>query len=248
MIDCRSAFLSDHGMFTCEIGENILLGFQCRFHVVAYRDSLFDHFEIAFPPQLRNAVAKRRSDYLAGRLCAQRVMKLLGLNKAQSNVLIGANQEPIWPIGVVASISHTADIAVCIGTTRPNVLGIGVDIEKEICSDVAEQIKQQVIGTDEDMVIQAHFERYNQGLTAVFSAKESIYKAMYQLVGCFFDFSAMKLVRVGANQMVFSAAQAISDHFQVGHRIRVNYTITRAEIQTVTCLESRIRPKDAESF
>jgi enterobactin synthetase component D len=234
-----NAFLSACGTFTSELGGKVILGYRCKYHVAAYRDCLFDRFAIAFPPQLENAVAKRRSEYLAGRVCAQRLLKLLGFNAARSDVLIGANREPIWPAGVVASISHSTDLAVCIATTQPDVLGLGIDIEQEMSPDIAADIKQQVVDTEEDIVIRIHFNAYNQGLTVVFSAKESIYKAAYRLVGRFFDFSAVRVVCVDANRLVFLVTQALSENFPVGVKISVNYNITGAEIQTVTCLSRR---------
>jgi enterobactin synthetase component D len=234
-----NAFLSACGTFTSQIGGKVIQGYRCKYRVAAYHDCLFDCFVIAFPPQLGNAAAKRRSGYLAGRFCAQRLLKLLGFNAAQCDIPIGANREPIWPAGVVASISHSADLAVCIATTQPDVLGLGIDVEKEMPADMATNIKQQVLDAEEDTVIRSHFDAYNQGLTIVFSGKESVYKAVYPLVGRFFDFSAIKLVHVDANRMVFSVAESLSECFRVGVKISVTYKIANADILTITCLTRR---------
>lgn len=221
---------------TIDVGRKLLPSYQCRYHIAAYQDSLFDAFAIAFPLQLERAVPKRRSEYLAGRFCAQRVLQALGFNALDCEVPIGGNREPIWPAMVVGSIAHSAESAVCIATTDPEIIGVGIDIEQEMAPRTASSIAWQVVDAGEDRIIRSHFGAYSQGLTAVFSAKETIYKAAFRIVGRFFDFSAVKLLRLEASRMSFAVAEKLSDRLQVGFTIPVNYNINAAEIQTATCL------------
>lgn len=230
-----NAFLSACGTFTSQISGKAILGYRCKYRPKAYRDCLFDLLAVSFPPQLEFAAAKRRSEYLAGRFCAQSLLRLLGLN-VECGVSIGANREPIWPTDVVGSISHSADMAVCVATNQRDVLALGIDIEKEIPSETAIEIKRQVADTEEHMLIRSHFHNYYQGFTVLFSAKESIYKAAFPLVRRFFDFCAIKLIRVNAGELVFSVAEDLSDLFHVGFKISVNYKVVPPAILTITCL------------
>ena len=232
-VECN--FFSACGPFTIEFGRRVLSGYRCNYRVAGFRRGLFDRLGVPLPVELENAVPERLSDYLAGRVCAQRLLQLLGFG-ARSIIPTGVNREPIWPIGVVGSISHSANLAVCVAAVDSDVLGVGIDIEQEIPPAIAAEISRQLVNSEEDTVIRNYFDAYNHGLTIVFSAKESFYKAAYPQVQRFFDFSAVRVVSVDGTKVVLSVSETLSDRFQVGHRIAVNYTATGADIQTVTCL------------
>jgi enterobactin synthetase component D len=234
--ELSDSFLSASGMFDLDIAGMVFQGVQCKYRSTAYHDGLFDELGIAFPPHLSSAVVKRRSEYLAGRFCAQQILKLLGLNASRLDIRIGTNREPVWPEGVVASISHTMTWAICVATTEPDVLGLGIDVEMEIASDTANNIKQLIINNDEERLIRSFFQAYNQGLTVLFSAKESVFKAVNRLVGSFFDFSAIRAIRVNPNEVVFAVAEPLSDRFHVGAEIPVNFAIIDPEILTFACV------------
>ena len=66
----------------------------------------FDSCTLA--PEEQNAVAgavhKRQAEFAAGRTCARRAMAKLGVSIPA--LLLGANREPVWPRGIVESITH----------------------------------------------------------------------------------------------------------------------------------------------
>jgi 4'-phosphopantetheinyl transferase EntD len=132
--------------------------------------------------------------------------------------------------------------AVSVATTDAGVLGLGVDIEQEIPVEIAAGIRQEIVDAEEDALLRSYFEAYHRGLTVVFSGKESVYKAAHRLVGRSFDFASMRLVRVDANQMVFSVAEALCERLPVGVELRVNYTLLGREVFTIACLT----PQDAD--
>src|ERR1044071_637884 len=200
-------FLSAAGPFVIEICGTVLVGYQCFYRTASYQDGLFSGYGIVFPPQLTNAVAKRRGDYLAGRFCAQRVLEQLGFGAVPHQVGIGPSREPVWPPGVVGSFSHSGDRAVCIATTEPEVIGVGIDLEKEIPDEIVQEIRHQIIDATEDSVLRSQFPSYNRALTIAFSGKETIYKAMYPQVRRFFDFSAVKVVGATATHILFFVAE-----------------------------------------
>jgi len=79
------------------------------------------------PPSIERAVAKRQSDFLAGRLLAQQALDLLGYSSGP--IAIRADRSPDWPPGTKGSLSHTAKWAVCLVSPSEDTT-LGVDIEQ----------------------------------------------------------------------------------------------------------------------
>src|SRR5947207_7559339 len=70
---------------------------------------------------------KRRREFAAGRACARLALERLG--RSNGPVLRGSNREPVWPDGVVGSITHTAGYCAAAVTEASCVLGLGIDAE-----------------------------------------------------------------------------------------------------------------------
>jgi hypothetical protein len=65
-----------------------------------------------FIAPLRNSVPKRQAEFVAGRICAREA--LTGWGHDNVVVGIGAHREPIWPQGLLGSITHCADYAAAV--------------------------------------------------------------------------------------------------------------------------------------
>ncbi|MEF2074601.1 4'-phosphopantetheinyl transferase family protein [Consotaella aegiceratis] len=76
---------------------------------------------------VRDAVGKRRAEFAAGRMAAR--IALLRLGIPGQPILQAADRSPIWPAGVVGSISHAMGIAAAIVTREAHLAGLGLDIE-----------------------------------------------------------------------------------------------------------------------
>ncbi len=154
---------------------------------------------VAFPEELIGAVLKRRCEYLAGRVCSQR--SLLALNyPAIPQIKIGSYNQPLWPDGTVGSISHCAGHAVAVVANRSDdLVGVGMDIERFISLELAQQIGEQLMSDQELNIAMGVFD-YQQSMTLSFSAKESIYKAIFSTVNCVLDFDSAVLIGVDANK------------------------------------------------
>ncbi|MEV4420566.1 hypothetical protein AB0L40_11415 [Patulibacter sp. NPDC049589] len=53
---------------------------------------------------VRHAVETRRREFVTGRACAHRALAALGVPVVP--IMSGPNREPLWPEGVVGSITH----------------------------------------------------------------------------------------------------------------------------------------------
>lgn len=177
-----------------ETGDQLSFHY-CVFRSDQYTDTLFSDYCISFPASLKNAVIKRRAEFLAGRYCAAQALKRLGINDFILD--IGQHRNPLWPAGLCGSISHSQGCAVAVVDPRPHTLGLGIDIEEIIALDTIERVQSQILYGDELGLLTDD----NQALlfTLAFSAKESFFKAAYPRVQKYFDFDAVAIVGVDLN-------------------------------------------------
>jgi enterobactin synthetase component D len=173
----------------------------CRFALAGYDDALFARLDIVFPPALARALPKRRAEYLAGRHAAGAALQRLGSPVLQ--VGSGADGAPCWPAGVVGSITHSGDLAACSVAAASVLRALGIDAEHFPSPAVAGEVAPTIVGDVEQRLLRALPLPLAQGLTLAFSAKESLYKALYPQVGRFFDFSAAELIAVDLERQAF---------------------------------------------
>jgi len=142
------------------------------------------------------AVLKRQCEYLAGRFCANEGLKQLehklAIEIGNKEVATGKNREPLWPQGVLGAISHSSRFAMAVvAQDKGSYLGVGIDIEEEMAKDLARDVSGQIMSEKEKRLNHQLDGFDNKSfVTLVFSAKESIFKALYPSVGEYFGFEA----------------------------------------------------------
>ncbi|HEU5076027.1 MAG TPA: 4'-phosphopantetheinyl transferase superfamily protein [Polyangiaceae bacterium] len=146
---------------------------------------LFDSEE----PVVAQAVEKRKWEFRAGRHCARSALGELGL--PQAAIPSGPDRAPLWPAGVVGSITHTgagaqAYAAAVVARAR-EVRALGLDAER--AEPLAENLEPRVLTAGEQAFVGTFRER-ERGLMAMlhFSAKEAFYKCQYPLTQRFLGF------------------------------------------------------------
>ena len=128
---------------------------------------------------------KRLADFSTGRYCAIKALEQLGINN--SIIPIGKDREPIWPEGIVGSISHCDSLTGAIVAKSLDHISLGLDIEEigRVTPDLwdlvfTENEKNYLFRlSDEDILVQS---------TAIFSIKEAFYKFQHPLTKTFLDF------------------------------------------------------------
>lgn len=136
------------------------------------------------------AVEKRKREVAAGRVLARRALAELGIPEAP--LMRNADRSPMWPAGVVGSISHSTSLCVvAVGLARDVEL-IGVDVEEKTPLDPA--LFNMVMVPNEARWL-AGQPVYEQGELAklIFSAKECVYKAQYTRTKKMLDFKDVEL-------------------------------------------------------
>ncbi len=125
------------------------------------------------------AVEKRRREYATVRHCARLALTQLG--RAPAAILTGPHREPLWPAGIVGSLTHCDGYRAAALTPDTAHLSVGIDAESHapLPADVFAMIARPVEVSRLAQLAAAHPEVHWDRL--LFSAKESIYKAWYPL-------------------------------------------------------------------
>jgi len=183
-----------------------------------YFDGLFSLYNIPFPSSMKSAAEKRKREFLAGRICARAA---LGGAFKNFNIGIGKSREPIWPKGVKGSISHTNEHAVAVCTTLRACLGVGLDIERVVDAALCSELMSQILSETEQLILPTN--DISLWFTTVFSAKESFFKSAYCLVGKYFDFDALQLLKIGPKSLSFQLNLDLAEQLKKGKYIEVVY-------------------------
>ena len=119
----------------------------------------------------------RLKEFRRGRHCAR-----LALQQMQIDSPIPRNpdtREPLWPDGVVGSITHSGKWAAAATASVSEIAAIGIDVE-QIERSVNPGIARIVCTEDEITWLKSlDSAQADLGLKAIFSAKESIYKCLF---------------------------------------------------------------------
>lgn len=137
-----------------------------------------------------SAVESRQKQYTAGRVLARQAWAELGV--ASVPLLNDEQRVPRWPEGVVGCITHTHGWCAAAVGRAEQVAALGVDVEAATALDV--DLWERICRSEERAWLHAHAQPAAGLLAkALFSAKESIYKALYPRVRVFLDFQAMHI-------------------------------------------------------
>ena len=212
------------------------VGVEVRFDRALYDDRDFERHGISFPERLGRAVASRRAEYLAGRIAAAHALAAIGIRGAQ--IGSGAHREPLWPAGVSGSISHSAQTALCVVARRPD-LCLGIDVERIVDDTLRGSISTQVLRADERPLSASAPKLDNAAFTAAFSAKESLFKALFPVVGRFFGFEAARVRALDLDEGSMQLELAVDlASFRAGTAFDVAVGRERDEIVTLIAAEA----------
>lgn len=190
----------------------------------------FFRYQIFSPPQLQKAVAKRKAEYLAGRFCAKQVLSSLNIHPC--DILSGNDRAPIWPDNIIGSITHTQGIAMAMACHHADIAGIGIDIEQLMSDKQEQELQKQILHPEEYSQFKQLAEQISHPLTIVFSAKESIFKALYPSVKQFFGFEAAKLIAFNEQQLQFKITKTLSEQVPQGTCVTVFYQCNNTVVLT----------------
>jgi 4'-phosphopantetheinyl transferase EntD len=135
------------------------------------------------------ACTKKRTEFVLGRTAVRQALRELGEKYAP--VLRGGYGEPLWPDGILGSITHCWPwaVALVVRSGRPFAIGIDLEsLEKTGRADIS-----RVICTAAELDWVRHGSSSNKRLAMIFSAKETVYKGFHRFCRQYIDFQDVEL-------------------------------------------------------
>ncbi|MFB0857586.1 4'-phosphopantetheinyl transferase [Enterobacter cloacae] len=157
-----------------------------------YHDGLFAEWGIPFPAKLHSAVVKRKAEYLAARYAAQRVLQSCGCDGTPGTA---PDRSPLWPAGWRGSLSHSHEWALAVVVPEDSGLTPGIDIEFS-APEIMQRTAHLFTTSEEQAYLATCPMEAGRAQLITFSAKESLYKALYPVVGHVLDFDAARVCKI----------------------------------------------------
>ena len=202
-----------------------------------FSDLKFEEHGIKLPSSIARSVLKRRAEFFYGRLATSYALAEFGL--AQSTIEIGKSRQPLWPSGIIGSITHNERYAAAIALDQRRHRAIGIDLESIIPVGMQDALLSTVISPKELDYLRGLKTSLPLDflLTLVFSAKESFFKASFPLVGRYFDFDAVALsvLEVGRGTLKLEIREYLCAELVPGDTRLVHYNMIDSTTILTSC-------------
>jgi enterobactin synthetase component D len=142
------------------------------------------------------ACTKRKNEFYSGRWCA--IQCLIQKNKSNFAIQMGEDRSPIWPEGIIGSISHSNRLAAALLDESAYCLAIGLDIQPTSAQTLAQDLKNIILHPLE--ITRFEFQYNARLFDLIFSAKESLFKALYPSCCIFFDHQDAEVFKIDSTQ------------------------------------------------
>lgn len=186
---------------------------------------------------LGRAVAKRVKEFAAGRQCARRALAEFGMPHVPLEV--AADRRPVWPAGVVGSITHTDGFCAAAVAEEPRFAALGIDTES--ARAVKPELRNAICRPAEIAWLETLLEAdRTAAATLIFSAKEAFYKCQYPLTEQFLWFHDVEVQISGwgeaRGEFAVSATKAIALAQLSPLPLRGQYLMHQQFTTTAMCL------------
>lgn len=167
-------------------------------------------------------VAKRQAEHLAGRACAHQALHRL----TGHGVAIGSDSDrvPCWPAGTLGSITHGKGWAGALVGHTPHWQALGLDVEYLIPLARADRLAAEIFSPGELAAYRAgDAQQRSLQATLAFSAKESLFKALFPLVRRRFWFHDAELIEQGGGLIRLRLLRELSLEWPAGRELCGQY-------------------------
>ncbi|MCB9229372.1 MAG: 4'-phosphopantetheinyl transferase superfamily protein [Deltaproteobacteria bacterium] len=189
-----------------------------------YDEHLWQKLGICFPSSLKTACRKRKAEYLAGRYCIRQSMEQAGFVPGSPfSIRSGKHREPLWPEGWTGSVTHSHQLAMAAVAPRHLCRSLGLDLEKRLSEKSFAAIRHAVLFNSEPGLLESVRGEGESAVrscaTLIFSAKESIFKAIFPHVGIYFGFEDANITAIDWQRKTFSfrLTRTLGPDFQDGY-------------------------------
>ncbi|NQX87801.1 MAG: 4'-phosphopantetheinyl transferase superfamily protein [Halioglobus sp.] len=197
------------------------------------------HFGIDVPHNFSGMVNKRRSEYLAGRLCAREALLAAGAGQP-IQIASAGDRSPIWPHGWTGSITHCAGRALAAVARADRGRRLGVDVEDLMCENSASRLAETILH-DGDQLYPGY--PFATALTIAFSAKEALYKGLYPDVQRFFGFEAASIVEYKEDVLYLELNEDLCGRWRRGSVLPVHCTLENERVYALMSVGAELFPR-----
>lgn len=184
------------------------------------------------PAQISASRLPRQAEFFAGRLAAHTALK--AFNQVPVSIPINPDRTPAFPPGFCGSISHSGEQAVAlVACSNPSVLRPGIDIQTIVTIEQSADIQPLVATEGELAIMTAAGLSREMAVTAIFSAKEALYKALFPLVGDVLEFDVVTLIQHNDSLLHFEAGPSLRA-YGIRPHLHCHLEIQDQHVQCVT--------------
>lgn len=190
---------------------------------------------------------RRATQFLYGRLAAKAALEQLSEIGENYSVGRGATGEPVWPPGLLGSISHTdaaegatAVAIVADSKQERSLCGVGIDIES-VQRAVEPGLAARILSEAERRELLADLEEGERNLTllAALSAKEAIYKAIWPIVQRRVGFLEVELEKISCDTLSVSFNESLAGALPDGSELLVSQKISSSLLCSIAVLSKK---------
>ncbi|WP_395305629.1 enterobactin synthase subunit EntD [Enterobacter sp. ECC-019] len=177
-------------------------------HRVTFDPTTFTDADLFWLPhhaQLADAGRKRKAEHLAGRIAAAHALP------DRTVPGIGPSGEPLWPEGVSGSITHCGTQAMALAVRHPDAL-VGIDCEAILPDPEAREIQDGIVDAQEAICLKRSGYPFALALTLAFSAKESLFKALYPRVKIYMGFECARVTEVTEKTITLALSRPAGEY------------------------------------
>ncbi|WP_052673404.1 4'-phosphopantetheinyl transferase family protein [Rouxiella chamberiensis] len=210
-----------------------LMWTEVQFDLSHYDNALFAQYSLNQPAHLHRAVGKRRGEYLASRLAARTALQCYGI--ADFFLENDADRAPVWPQGIVGSLTHTATRAVILTARADCRHHVGVDAENLLKASSAQELASMIVGETEEALLQRCEMPWAAALTLAFSLKESLYKALYPHLKQFMSFHSARVIELNGEtgHALLQLTSTLDEDYPAGRVFRGYFAWQEEHVLTV---------------
>jgi phosphopantetheine--protein transferase-like protein len=198
-----------------------------------------DEQHILWPEEaalIAKAVPKRRAEFACGRLFAHRAIRKF--NPDDGPLLPGTDRAPIWPPGLIGSISHSHRYCAAAVARKSHISAIGIDVEE--MGRFRTDLTQRILSAREieaNLLESSNQERLAR-MALIFSAKESLYKCLNPLTRAQLGFHDVEVVLRDGSAELEIRLQARAGEFDAGYTFVGRYAVRGDLVATAVTLSS----------
>jgi enterobactin synthetase component D len=177
-------------------------------HHVTFDPTTFTDTDLLWLPhhaEVSNAGRKRKAEHLAGRIAAAHALP------DRTVPGIGPSGEPLWPEGVSGSITHSGTQAMAVVVRHPDAL-VGIDCEAILPDREAREIKDGIVDAQEAICLTHSGYPFALALTLAFSAKESLFKALFPQMKIYMGFEWARVTEITEKTITLALSRPAGEY------------------------------------